>query len=136
VAAPCPAPQARRLWPGRRGSRACPQHRNGAPKDRIQSSGGSRPPGNRPEPLPSAGGHPLGVPIPSIKLDVDGTTSVEWTVQKQVGGQWVTVQTGTNGTTGDPYTISLNNPMTEAVHRVIGTTSGASGPYKATATPL
>jgi len=72
----------------------------------------------------------------SIKLDVDGTTSVEWTVQKQVGGQWVTVQTGTNGTTGDPYTISLNNPMTEAVHRVIGTTSGASGPYKATATPL
>jgi len=71
VAAPCPASQAQRLRPGRRGSRACPQHRNGAPKDRIHSSGGSRPPGNRPEPLPSAGGHPLGVPIPNSDLGTD-----------------------------------------------------------------
>ncbi|MDZ4866156.1 MAG: hypothetical protein SGI91_02435 [Alphaproteobacteria bacterium] len=34
------------------------------PRDRIHSSVGLRPPGNRPEPLPSVGGHPLGVPIP------------------------------------------------------------------------
>jgi len=79
VAAPCPASQAQRLRPGRRGSRACPQHRNGAPKDRIHSSGGSRPPGNRPEPLPSAGGHPLGVPIPQnlvARGDLEGAAGV------------------------------------------------------------
>ena len=64
MATPCPASQAQRLRPGRRGSRACPQHRNGAPRDRIHSSVGSKPPGNRPEALPSVGGHPLGAPIP------------------------------------------------------------------------
>gem|GEM_PF-5125939 len=39
----------------RGGSRGCPQHRNGAPRDRIHSSVGSRPTGNRPEALPSVG---------------------------------------------------------------------------------
>gem|GEM_PF-3877678 len=31
---------------------------------------GSRPTGNRPEPLPSVGGHPLGVPIPGSSLAI------------------------------------------------------------------
>lgn len=73
AAAACPRPAARRIPTAQNALRGPADQRDARPRDRIRTSAASRGGGSkRPEPIPHAPGHQLGLPIPREARCVTG----------------------------------------------------------------